>query len=369
MFVFNTRSAALQTGKCNNLFDHLVPLAYLMNSPLIVNDRSNASFVQKFYPQVPSYYIPDLSLNFLLDHFEVIYECQARSHPLHRMARDFYQKTLRTVFAPHGNSDKGFSAPKNFFYHFTKNDITLIYGNHMIDALKHLGYWDHIKNPVVIGNYRYLFYQELQSFYDALAEKEIFSRLPKKNKTILYAPTWKDVENSTSFFREGKKIIDDLPDQYNLIIKVHPNLENRDPHLFYPLAGYIEKKKKKNLLLIETFPVVFPILSKVDIYLGDFSSVGYDMLLFKKPMFFLDIHHRPKTHKSLFLHKCGITIPLSLKGNIFSFMEKNLDCWPKDFEEIQETTYRYAFSEISSFKEAQKNILTTLSSDTPMGEG
>lgn len=354
------KGAALQTGKNNGFLDHLAPLADLMNVPCLVNDYSNLNKMHQFYPQISSYYIQDLSLQYLMEHFEVIFECQARFHPLHKMAKDFYQSSLRTVFAPHGNSDKGFFSPKNFFYHFMKNDITLIYGNHMVDALKKLDYWNHIKAPLLVGNYRYLFYHKYQTFYDQLAFHQIFSHLPKNNPTILYAPTWKDVENSTSFFDMGQKIIDDLPDNYNLIIKIHPNLETRDPHLYYPLLGSIEKKKKKNLLLLPEFPPIFPILSSTDIYLGDFSSIGYDFLMFQRPMFFIDVHKRPKTHRSIFLHQCGEQIPSDLKTNIFSFIEKRIAHWPLKHTDLQRKIAEYAFADLGSLEAIKNRILTAL---------
>jgi CDP-glycerol glycerophosphotransferase (TagB/SpsB family) len=201
----------------------------------------------------------------------------------------------------------------------------------MVEMLKELGIWSSLSSHTIVGNYRLAFYRKYQSFYDQLAEQEILSKFPSKNPTLLYAPTWRDADHSTSFFDYGKQIISQLPASWNLIIKLHPLLEQRDPAQFYFIAALAEQKP--NALLIQEFPPVYPILSKADVYLGDFSSVGYDFLAFERPMFFLPTLSRGR------LHSCGITIDPS--RNIYSQLQTT-----NHHAEIQQQLYRSAFADV-----------------------
>ena len=93
----------------------------------------------------------------------------------------------------------------------------------MFDFLKRKNVFDSLKAHVITGNYRHLFYLQHRAFFDAIAEREIKRHL-REGKTILYAPTWRDYEKSSSFFDAIHLMIETLPDHYNLIVKLHPNL-------------------------------------------------------------------------------------------------------------------------------------------------
>ncbi len=62
-----------------------------------------------------------------------------------------------------------------------------------------------------------------------------------------------------------------------------PRIEIDAPSLF--INALAEGIKHKNVVLIEDFPLVYPLLAATDIYLGDVSSIGYDFLMFNRPMF------------------------------------------------------------------------------------
>jgi len=231
-------------------------------------------------------------------------------------------------------------------------DAVLLYGSHMIDLLKKLNIYKHLKKNKVIGNFRLSFYKKHRKFYDNLIDKLVFSKLNPKKKTILYAPTWKDNENSTSFFKIFKNLITSCSSNYNLIIKLHPNLEKKNAAEFYQIY---ENDLPSNVLLIEDLPLIYPLLNKCDIYLGDFSSVGYDFLFFQKPMFFLDPFQRDETKEpSLSLYKCGTQIKKEDWKNIFSFIENNLT---SNFQKIQKKTYEYTFGKENSISEIKNRAL------------
>jgi hypothetical protein len=320
------RCAALQTGSDFHLLDHIAPLAELMQMPLITTEELSNTLAQKYYPQVELRHMPDLEfqLSLLAEQFDALFESKYWMSHLKSLFRELYHKEMRLIFCPHGQSDKGFKAPLLAPYAF--QDGVLLYGSLLIQMLKELEIWPLISHYAIVGNYRLQFYQKYRAFYDDLARKEI--PLDKKKKTLLYAPTWCDADQATSFFEHGPKVIAQLPSDWNLMIKLHPLLEQRNPAYFYSISALAEKKS--HVFLIHEFPPVYPILSQADIYLGDSSSVGYDFLFFQRPLYFFPTKHSGR------LSSCGRRI--DPEKNIYSQLEmSNL------YEEKQKNLYQLAF--------------------------
>ncbi len=311
------RFAAFNTGPDYHLLDHIAPLACLLQMPLITTEARNDQLARKFYPQVESRNIFDLEfkLHEIAEEFDALFECKYWAPHLKTLFKNLYKKDMRLIFCPHGQSDKGFQVP--LLAPYATQDIVLIYGQLLKNMLQELGIWDSILHPIFIGNYRFAFYQKHRAFYDDLAEREIFSKLDPRKKNLLYAPTWCDADQASSFFEMSCKILSQIPSTWNLLVKVHPLLEQRDPAHFYSIASLIDKTP--NALLIDEFPPVYPILSRVDAYLGDFSSVGYDFLTFQKPMFFLPSKQPAR------LRSCGeLFDPLKLSDNSYAEKQKAL---------------------------------------------
>jgi hypothetical protein len=251
---------AISTGPSTHL-DHLAPLCELLNISLIVTEKSHYDLGKKFYPMVDLRYLPlsELSLEYIAKHFTAILTTgKFWAMQLKAPLKMFFNKEPSFLFAPHGKSDK--------------EDLL----NQPIEQEHSLHYDD---QEISIGNLRYFFYQKYQEHFDALAAP--FFQTEKK--TVLYAPTWATTATGTSFFDNASTVIEQLKDQYHLLIKLHPLLEENDPVSFHRILG----KYDKEVTFIEEFPPVYPILEKTDIYLGDFSSVGYDFLHYNRPMFFL----------------------------------------------------------------------------------
>lgn len=303
------RAAAFNTGIDFHLLDHIGPLAALLQIPLITTEELNYQLALRYYPQIEVRYIPDLEfkLGEIAAEFDTLFECKYWQPHLKTLFRQLFNKEMRLIFCPHGQSDKGYKTP--LLAPYATQDAVLIYGQLMLTMLKEL------KVPLpkyaIVGNYRLDFYKKHRPFYDRLAAEEI--PIDRSKKTLLYAPTWKDADHATSFFSYASKIIDDLPTDWNLILKLHPLLERRNPAEFYAFSSL--REKKSNLFLIEEFPPVYPILSLADAYLGDASSIGYDFLSFNRPLYFLP------TETSGRLHDCGHF--LDLRKNIYSQMEKS----------------------------------------------
>lgn len=247
---------AISTGPETHL-DHLAPLCALWDIPLIVTSEEHLSLGKQFYPMVDMRYISfaDLTLEYLAQHFNTIVTCgKFWALELKPMLKMLYNKEIRFIFAPHGYSDK-----EALLGMPLEQDIDLTYKE--------------------LGNLRHEFYQQHKTHFDQLASEYFNSNKP----TVLYAPTWETKSTSTSFFESTGIIIDALASEYNLLIKLHPLLEENDPARFHRIIGKYEDRAR----FILNFPAIHPLLDKTDIYLGDFSSIGYDFLTYNRPMYFL----------------------------------------------------------------------------------
>jgi len=320
------RCAAFNTGTDFHLLDHIAPLAEQMGMSLITTEEKNDALARRYYPQIEIRNMPDLEseLSAVAEEFDALFECKYWAPHLKLLFRQLYNKEMRLVFCPHGQSDKGYKTALLGPYAF--QDAVLLYGDLLIDMLKDLNIWTALSNYAVVGNYRLRHYQKYRSFYDSLVVREV--PLDKKKRTLLYAPTWRDADGATSFFQYGKEVISQLPSDWNLIVKTHPLLEQRDPAHFYAIAAQMDKKP--NAILIHEFPPVYPLLSLSDMYLGDASSVGYDFLYFQRPLYFFKGEQTGK------LHSCGRMIDPT--RNIYSQLDSS-----NPYEDRQRDLYRYAF--------------------------
>ncbi len=334
------KAYAISTGPDTHL-DHLGVLAALLEIPLIVTDEKIFAIAKTFYPQIevvlkePS----SLSLDFLAQECDLIFHCGKFWLPeLLPLFELLYKKRMRFVFCPHGNSDKGHSIKQGNMSH----DILLAYGDHMCDLLKNTGTAGKV---VLTGNYRYPYYRKHQAFYDKLADARVFSRFDPKKKTILYAPTWENSENPSRFFEVCSTLISSLAPFFNLIIKLHPLMQEDQPARLCQIQE--QHAHHPHVLFLTEFPALYPLLAKTDIYLGDFSSVGYDFLAFDKPMYFFS------TNKKLPLHRCGIEIPDQEIANIAAYLMRREE---ENLSLMRQKTYEYAFGQERAVRQIKEEI-------------
>ena len=167
-----------------------------------------------------------------------------------------------------------------------------MYGDHQLDLLRDSGALPLIRKTIRTGNYRLPYYLAHQARFDQLAEESVFKQFDQQRPTILYAPSWNDGENASSFAVLTETLIRELSDSFNLLIKLHPLLAEDSPALFYSLLSRYEGNRRVQFLV--EFPPIYPLLAKCDLYLGDHSSIGYDFLAFDKPLFYFSTqNHSP----------------------------------------------------------------------------
>lgn len=346
------RTVAILTGVDTHL-DHLGILSHILNIPLIVIDEKTYLLAKKMYPefnvslQEPSV----LSLQYLAEEFDVIFETgKFWAADLAASLELLYHKKMRFVFCPHGNSDKGYCVQQ-----LAAQDISLVYGEHLLDLLRHNGTFSKTKKTIITGNYRLQYYLKHKIFYDRLAQEEIFRQFSSDKPIALYAPTWNNKEHPTSFFSATEAIIEQLSTHFNLLIKLHPLLMQQHPaHIFALTMRY---EKHLSVIFLSDFPPIYPLLEKSMLYIGDYSSIGYDFLAYDRPLFFLP--SLKSSHTSP-LFRCGPTLLPEdlphLKEIITLYLEQPFD----PYSTLRKETYLYAFGKEKSPEAIHTDIFDAL---------
>lgn len=242
--------------------DHLAPLCALQNLPLFLCDPDIALLAKRYYPGLEVIESPITALPPL----EKIVSCTPR--PL--LQASLFYPVRQTTWLPHGHSDK-----TPCFEVLKEETAALVYGEQMKN-------WVRAANPLLpietVGNFRLNYFLKHHSFYTPLLP-------PKTGPTFLYAPTWDDYEKSNTFWNCFPILVDHLPTEASLWVKLHPNTYRQFPDKVEIFKG---RYGRKNVVWIEDFPPIYPLLSCVDAYIGDTSSIGYDFLAYDKPLVFLN---------------------------------------------------------------------------------
>ncbi len=313
--------------------DHLAPLCSLLDIPLITDVKRIYIACKKYYPMVNIHLQEgiDFSLEYLANNFDTIITSSRFYAKELQLLLQTLGTDMRFIFCPHGNSDKGILNPE--MDPFQDQETAFIYGNQMRERIESLSCKPN--QLIEIGNYRLHFYLKYKDRYDKIIEEEIISFFKEKRNVVLYAPTWQDMESSSSYFSVIDLLLKQVDDSFNLIVKPHPLLKEKYPsHLIRLTEKY---RNHQRVLILEDFPLIYPLLNIVGIYLGDFSSIGYDFLYFQRQMLFCN--PRKRSDKGCFLHQCGIT----LKEDLSDF-SSNISLNKNGFFKIQKEIYQNTFS-------------------------
>lgn len=307
-------TAGLILGPDFHYLDHLAPLCAKLKVPLIVTDVEVQKLALTFYPDLEVIYFHSFEApERVVVNYETIYTCMPR--PLFEqeffLAQKLHQKKVKTIWCPHGNSDKGRHSP--LMEGLKDEEHILSYGPRIEAFIKEKG----IDVPMTrVGNFRLEYFKTHESFYEGLVPS-------KKGRVILYAPTWQDSEKNSSFVSLWPYLLR-VPSHLTLWVRLHP-------HLYIQCPDEIEAFKSQatdNVVFIENFPPVYPILAKSDLYIGDMSSVGYDFLYFRKPLIVLN---------SSTLAGASTYLPKEEYGSLFALCETLWQAPPLEHSLYEET--------------------------------
>jgi len=295
------RTAGIIHGPDDHHLDHLAPLCALLKIPLLLSTPQQMELATTFYPDLTPKFIE--SPEIVVRDWDTLITSTTR--PLFEevffFAQQFQRKKIETIWCPHGNSDKG--RLSTYMEALKEEETVLVYGSLLANFLKEKGIR---AKQIPVGNYRLSYFQKHRDFYEKLLPT--FSKGP----TLLYAPTWQDQEKSSSFPHVLPYLLNGLPKDWQLIIKLHP-------HLYHQFPDEIAQLRSANALLIENFPPIYPLLEKIDLYIGDRSSVGYDFLAFDRPLVFLD-----RQNQQLPLLQCGPIISEENILHLYQVIEQEL---------------------------------------------
>lgn len=352
------RMAAINFGESMAYrLDHLLPLCDFFHMPLFTDDEQAFSLVRRYYPkQMLTFLSEKESLAVLADYDALFVSDKYTARDLSILIQSLFNKKMRFIYCPHGNSDKGLSCLQ--MNQFLFQDMALIYGKQMLERLKKLHILSRLQAVIPMGNVRKQYYLLHQNFFEQTVRTFLFKNFSEKKYTLIYAPSWEDEEKSSSFDVICLHLIKTLPDDCRLIVKLHPFLKKFSPG---KITSILERfKDRKDVIFLPDIPLVYPILNLCDIYIGDFSSIGYDFLWFNRPMFFVDPYPKMrKDRESKYLFQCGIEIPSTAFKNpypfIFAHMQKNLQ-----LKEVREDIYNYVFDKDSDVNILRQKILDSL---------
>lgn len=362
------QAVGLNPNNYPQLTDHLAPLCAIMDIPLILTDEDYCLTIKPLYPNLKTVLLEweEFTPRYLIENYDLLLQSEywhrqefySKFAPL----EEEYGKNIRNVHCPHGFSDK-----LRWFQYCVYEDITLVYGDNMLDMFKEMGILQHLNTYVRIGNYRYSYYLQNKNFYDAIANEKIKSRFQNNNPILLYAPSWHHEEDNSSIF-ESNSIYENLPSNYNLVVKIHPRQEETNAPALYRLMGKYEKKE--NILFITDLPVIYPLLNLSNVYIGDVSAIGYDFLSFNRPMFFLNQKKiDSKTDRRAFLNRCGIEILPEQYPNIYSIIESHLSEDQDKFSNARSEMYRYTFGDPVSNQDLSDSIINSYFSPKNIPKG
>ncbi len=355
MDIGNLHAAALIYGRAFHHLDHLGPLSQILGIPIFVTDDDVYSAAKAYYPTLQLHLSTTIEIaSQIVERFEILFTCLAQPivEEVFFFAEAFARKKIASIWCPHGQSDKGHQL--GFMRALENERSILVYGPKMHDVLISCGVTDRVKTIIETGNFRWEDYQNHRNFYDEIARNKITRRLPQAARTLLFAPTWKDGENSTSFLDAYQPLIEHLPADTNLIVKLHPNLLIQE-------EWRIEQIKERfashpHVLFLDQFPHIYSLLSLSDVYIGDMSSIGYDFLTFDRPMIFLNQDRHPSENLGLSLHRCGI----SLTPDEYPLIhQKFAEIYPFDqklFSETRKAAYAYTFGPSQPISTIRKTV-------------
>lgn len=323
-----------------DFIDHVAPMCAYLDIPYIFLDSLTYQSCLEFYPEVNAHlYEPyEFYSKNIINKFDTLLMSQILKR------EDFKKKYpgLKSLFLPHGNSDKGHLNHEMRL--FLEPDIIMVYGQRMMDYLNEQNALDVNQHNIIIGNYRLSYWLKHKNFYNELLQKKVLKEFPKHKKRVLYAPTWDS--NDGTFFHCIDKLIQALPQSYELIVKLHPFLVNTH----HPKVEAIKDlyRHRKDIIFIGEFPIIFPLLETIDVFIGDMSSIGYDFLYFDEPLYFLSNHGS----KKFYLYEAGVLVNQDCIEELFERIEEDR----KNFSIKRKNIFNYTFGDVLSYDATKKVI-------------
>lgn len=153
----------------------------------------------------------------------------------------------------------------------------------------------------------------------------------KKNKIILYAPTWSgDTTKITSNIKEL--------DAYLNVLKKISELKNVEvkfkPHPYF--KPEIDRDKRFDPYRLNDFIGTNALLSEVDILITDYSSLFFDFLVSNHPIVFFDIKENYSQERGEYIDVTSLPGPYTKDSNELIALLKNTEEWFSGYHLVYE---------------------------------
>jgi len=273
VFGFYIDTSIHQIGYIAGLIDYLKGILYTDSS-------SSMEIIREEFPHIKIKYFGTLEkiiATMITDEVKVIILQDFHYQKFEKLKK----KGVKFVQIFHGTSDKSYNLNREVVNY----DLVCLTGKKMMDDFEQKGL-NKNKNCIITGNLKAdLIFNNIYN-----RDQEIKKLgLDPSIKNVLYAPTWMDGMGNSSFKRFGIHLPEYFPEEFQLTIKLHPNLYFYKNRLVQKLKNKI--KGEKNILLLEGNKKIYniiPILAAADLLLTDVSGVSHEYIAFLKPMIFLN---------------------------------------------------------------------------------
>ncbi len=342
---FKYRACGLLYGSDLQHLDHIAPFCSILGIPLVFTNVEIEALANQIYPHLETKLV---SLNTLpetlIPDIEVIFSCLPTQllEPIFSLSEHQFKKKLLFSWLPHGNSDKD-----NLGALIAEKHL-MIYGKQMKDILQRHGVLEKVHQITTLGNFRKLYYFNNKRALDRVASPyTTFKR--EATMTLLYAPTWGDPDLASKAYT----LINLLPEEYNLMVKFHPNT------LYTGSAIALKEafQDKENIKFIDDFPSIYPILNHTEIYIGDHSSIAYDFLSFNSPLFFLTKGRTPIHHTGIVTKPQDLIEHIQNSVDLFSDARQALNDYAFEPTPSLETIPQLVEATIDQYFETEPHVL------------
>lgn len=106
-----------------------------------------------------------------------------------------------------------------------------------------------------------------------------FFNIPTDKRVVMYAPTWRDVEDTSLFAWDYDKILDALSSRFGgdfvMLLRLHPN--------FAKISGQLSYSNR--IIPASQYPDMQELLAVSDILISDYSSCFFEFSITHKPVF------------------------------------------------------------------------------------
>jgi CDP-glycerol glycerophosphotransferase (TagB/SpsB family) len=254
----------------------LLPLQRLLGGALWTDDAEIVRAVRRLAPSAPLrrfLFSSHAWVSRRARGFEADVFVGANAHPYF-----FNRVTGPRVQCFHGVSSKGFAAQWRNTRYF---DLCLLAGERMRRDFERAGLTETVRCEVV----GYIRGDRLTHGAHDVGGFRRAHGLDAQEPTVLYAPTWSGL---SSFNRHGLEIVNAVPREWNLIMKLHPwTLRRREaPQMVRAVRRAV--KARPRAVFLSHDEDIYPAMGAADLLVGDRSSICEEWLLLDRPLVLFD---------------------------------------------------------------------------------